>query len=69
MSGQVHAVGSVVDFWFWPVQRPMSIEEAEQSGIGVASVVVKRSTWVVTTELRVVRLVHGCLVVDGLDLP
>lgn len=72
MSGQLHEVGSIVDFWPAPPHVEISMGAADSTPpaiVGVALVVVKRSTWIVTTELRTVRLVDGRYVVDQAGEP
>lgn len=61
MSGQVHDVGSVLNFW------PDIARDYPQSGI--ALVVVTRDCWTIKTELRRVVLVAGVYVVDDQSEP
>lgn len=65
MSAQLHDVGSILDFWPAPPAPPLGPNTIWVSDVaGVALVVVKRSNWVITTELRAVRVVDGRYVID-----
>jgi hypothetical protein len=63
VSGQLHDVGSIVDFWPGGQHRQTPAGWASDIA-GVALVVVARSQWVIRTELRIVRLIDGRYVVD-----
>lgn len=65
MSAQLHDVGSIINFWpASPLKRPGSEDNYATDFVGIALVVATRSTWVITTELRPVRLVDGQYVID-----